>query len=311
MTLLIDIRQPVWLKEVDLRDRLAPLLPGVEILCRAPDAPLAGVTMAAVSRLYPGLVPLLPDLRLVQKLGAGVDTILTDPDLPADVRVTRLAAETPAREISEYALAYVLREQRNLLRHQADAAAGLWQKVAPRLTEHTTVGILGLGFIGARTATLFAGLGFRVLGWSRSPRTLEGVECHSGMDALPALLSQCDHVVSILPSTPQTRDLFDATLLAAMKPGSMLINAGRGDLIVDADLTAALDAGRPGIAVLDVFRTEPLPEAHPFWRDPRITITPHVSGWHQGDALLDVAENYRRLTEGRPLLHEVDRAIGY
>ncbi|MEY8840145.1 NAD(P)-dependent oxidoreductase, partial [Cribrihabitans sp. XS_ASV171] len=111
--------------------------------------------------------------------------------------------------------------------------------------------------------------------------------------------------------TPATRDLFDERMLARMKPGATLLNAGRGDLIDEEALIAALFAGRPGHAVLDVTRTEPLPQDSRLWTHPGVTITPHVSGWHLGDAMADVAENYRRLTEGAPLLHEVDRRRGY
>ncbi len=115
----------------------------------------------------------------------------------------------------------------------------------------------------------------------------------------------------MLPSTAATRGLFDAGTLAAMKPGAWLVNVGRGDLIVEADLVAALASGPLAGAVLDVFREEPLPAAHPFWGHPKIAITPHVSGWHLTGGLEDVAENYRRLQDGRPLLHEVDRDAGY
>jgi glyoxylate/hydroxypyruvate reductase A len=173
------------------------------------------------------------------------------------------------------------------------------------------VGILGLGQIGSHTARAFAALGFQVLGWSRSPKFVEGVDCRHGPDALAPLLGVCDYAISMLPSTPATRDLFDAGMLAALKPGAWLINVGRGDLIVEADLLAALDGGRLAGAVLDVFREEPLPPDHPFWRHPRITITPHVSGWRLTGGLEQVAENYRRLQAGDPILHEVDRDAGY
>ena len=171
--------------------------------------------------------------------------------------------------------------------------------------------MLGLGHIGSRTATLFAHLGFHVIGWSRTPKTISGVDCRHGMDCLDPILGEADYVVSILPSTGETRALFNAGRFSGMKPGAVLINAGRGDLIVDADLIAALDQGRPGHAVLDVFPQEPLPKIHKFWDHPKITVTPHVSGWHLGDGIKDVAENYLRLCEGKELLNEVDPQRGY
>ena len=245
MALLIDIDQPHWLPDEALRDELAPLLPGVTIHCGRPQAPLDDVVMLATSVLPADVLRFLPKLRLVQKLGAGVESILRNPDLPPDVRVARLAPTVQVREIAEFFLAYVLRGQRNMARHEADQAARRWDSIMPRRADRTTVGVLGLGHIGAHTARLFASLDFRVLGWSRSQKTIEGVDCRAGQAALPALLSECDYVVAILPATPQTRDLFDAALFAAMKPNAVLINAGRGDLIVEA---ALIEGARPGWA---------------------------------------------------------------
>lgn len=148
--------------------------------------------------------------------------------------------------------------------------------------------------------------------WMTNDERIDGVVCKHGPDTLFSVLGESDYIVSILPSTPQTRDLIDAQALRAMKTGASIINAGRGDLIVEDDLIAALDAGHLVGATLDVFREEPLPEKHPFWSHPKITITPHVSGWHLTGGLEDIAENYRRLVRGRePLLHEVDRSAGY
>lgn len=311
MALMIDIGQPEWMSETALAALLAPALPGVEILAGDDGAVHREITMLATISLRPGLAERLPNLELVQKLGAGVDGIVKDPGLPKSVRVARLRAASAATEIAEYALAYVLRDQRNMRAHAVDAAEGRWRPMAPRAAGETTVAVLGLGHIGGHTARLFAHLGFRTLGWSRRPKEVEGVDCRFGAGALTGVLAEADYVAAILPSTPETRGLFDAERFAAMKPGSVLINAGRGDLVVEAALLAALEAGRPGSAVLDVTVPEPLPNDHVFWRHPQITVTPHVSGWRVDDSLMDVAENYRRLAEGRALLHEVDRAAGY
>ena len=311
MSLLLDIRLPEWMTEDALARRLAPKLPGVRIVAGPEVGTLDDVIMIATSQLDPGLVPRLPKLQLVQKLGAGVETMVAAPGLPDHVRVTRLAGDSAADEIAEYCLAYVLASQRNMAAHQADAKQGEWRQIAPRNRAETTIAVLGLGHIGGRTAQVFAGLGFPVIGWSRSPKDLPGVDCRHGPEALPRVLAAADHVCAILPSTPGTRWLFDAALLQHMKPGAQLINCGRGDLIVDADLLAALETGPIGHAVLDVFNEEPLPADHPYWHHQAVTVTPHVSGWRVDDALMDVAENYLRLVDGRPLLNEVDRATGY
>ena len=311
LALLIDIRDPLWMTEEDLRDQLTPLLPKVPIYCNDAGEDSDQVIMLATVSLYPEVSGSLPNLKLIQKLGAGVDSIVADPNLAGNVRVTRLRPEAPAREIAEYCLAYVLRDQRNMDFHRLHQAKTQWTQRPPRKTPETTVGVLGLGHIGARTASTFASLGFRVLGWSRSPKSISGVTCHHGLDELNAILSECDYVASILPSTPETVGLFDYTRLTHMKPTAMLINAGRGDLIVESDLVRALDDSLLAGAVLDVFAQEPLTQHHPFWHHEKVTLTPHVSGWHLDGALEDIAENYHRLVNGSQLLHEVDRHRGY
>lgn len=311
MALLIDIGIPGWLADEEVAKEVRAYLPGADIRTRAEIGAPGDIRMLAVSELAEDLVGRLPNLELVQKLGAGVETIVAHPGLPDHVRVARLKPDAPAREIAEYCTAYILHAQRNMAFHQAEQAARRWTPVAPRYTPDTVVGVLGLGHIGARTAMMLRDLGFQVKGWSRSAKSLPGIDCHHGAQALAPLLATCDHVAAILPSTADTRGLLDARMLAAMKPGSQLINAGRGDLIDEPALIAALDAGQLDHAVLDVLSQEPLPAESPLWSHPKVTITPHVSGWHLGDAISDVAENYRRLMAGEDLLHEVDRSRGY
>lgn len=311
MALLIDIGSTDWMSEDDIRTALLAVQPDLDIRLSRDMGRVDDIRMVAISRLRPDLPAQLPNLELVQKLGAGVETVVAHPALGPDVRVCRLKPMAPAHEIAQWALAFLLRDQRNLTAHAASQAARTWAPIAPRENNKTRVAVLGLGHIGATTARLMRDIGFVVSGWSRSEKAIEGVTCQHGLDTLPALLGDQDYVIAILPSTPSTRDLFDAQMLAHMKPGSVLLNAGRGDLIDETALVAALDQGQPASAVLDVTRTEPLPQESPLWSHPGVTITPHVSGWHLGDALNDVAENYRRLTAGEPLLHEVDRTKGY
>lgn len=309
MALLIATGLTGWISDEDIRKDLAARAPDADIRTQPGDA--RDITMVAVSRLTSSLVQGLPNLRLVQKLGAGVETIVTHPALAPHVRVTRLKPDAPAREIAEYFLAYILRYQRNMKIHDLSQRAAAWEPVAPLEADKTTVAVLGLGHIGGRTARVMRDMGFRTLGWSASPKTIDGVDCRDGTDALADVLGQADHVCAILPSTPQTRDMMDAVRFAQMKPGATFLNAGRGDLVDEVALIQALNDGPPNHAVLDVTRTEPLPADSPLWSHPKITITPHVSGWHLGDAMKDVIENYRRLMAGDPLLHEVDRAKGY
>jgi glyoxylate/hydroxypyruvate reductase A len=310
MSILIDVRAPGWHSDTKVAEIIAPLLPGVTLHAGPPEAPLAGVTMVATASLRPGLAALLPDLQLVQKLGAGVETMVGAADLPAHVRITRLSAPEQADEMAEWALAYILAHLRHLPLYIASQRTAAWTAYQPRRAADTTVAVLGLGHVGMRTAELLNRVGFRTLGWSRSPKTLAGTLTRTGAEGLSATLAEADVVVSVLPSTPDTRGLADAEFFASMKPGALFLNMGRGDLPDDAALLAALD-GPLGGAVLDVFRTEPLPPDSPFWTHPKVLISPHVSGWTIDGGLPDIAENYRRLSSGRPLLNEVDRDTGY
>lgn len=311
MALLIEIGHRGWYSEEALAAEFRKLSPTADI--RTADAPgdLSDITMLAVSSLQSDLPTRLPNLQLVQKLGAGVETIVNHPSLAPQVRVARLKPQEPAREIAQYCLAYVLRGTRNMNYHEKAQSRAAWDPIAPHRPQEVTVGVLGLGHIGGLTAELMRDMGFKTMGWSRSQKDIEGVTCLTGDHGLNSLLSSCDYLCAILPATEATRDLLNAERLALMKEGATVINAGRGSLIDETALASALDQRRPGHAVLDVLRTEPLPSDNPLWRHPHVTITPHVSGWHLGDALGDVVENLRRLTAGEPLLHEVDRSRGY
>lgn len=311
MTLLIDTGISGWISNADLRKKVLAYAPDTDVRVPEDLGNPDDIRMVAVSDFSDDLPGLLPNLELVQKLGAGVETIVAHPALPAHVRVTRLKPDASAREIAEYILAHILRIQRNLDTHATNQANSHWQPIQPRYAPDTVVGVLGLGHIGGRTARMLRDIGFQVKGWSRSSKTIDGIGCVHGSDTLAPMLNSCDYVAAILPATIQTNGLFDARLLNAMKPGSTLLNAGRGTLINEVDLISCLNTGPLGHAVLDVTNIEPLPPESPLWRHPNITITPHISGWHLGDALKDVAENHRRLMAGEPLLHEVDRAQGY
>lgn len=311
MAMLIDIGLPAWMSDESLRDHLKSLLPQADIRTAADPGDPADIEMLVLTRRGDSGFDIYPNLALVQKLGAGVEQLAAAPDLAAHVRITRLKSDQPAREIAEYSLAWVLAEQRQIRQYLGDQAQHRWEPVPPGRSQDITVGILGLGHIGSRTARLFRAVDMSVIGWSRTEKSLPGIECLNGRQGLFQLIENSDYVISILPSTPETRNLFNQDLFRRMKDDAVLINAGRGDLIVEDDLIDALDTGLLRGAVLDVFHTEPLPRDHAFWDHPAVVITPHVSGWHLDDGLPDVAENYRRLKNGESLLNEVDRNAGY
>ena len=286
-------------------------LPGLEVRVWPALGDPAAIEAALVWRVPPGLLRSLPNLRLILSLGAGVDAMLADPTLP-DPPLCRLVDPSLARGMSEFVLAHVLKYHRGLDVFAREQRRARWAFALNRPRPATAVGILGVGELGRHAAAVLAGHGFTVRGWSRTPKALPGVASFAGADGLAAFLAGTEILVCLLPLTEATRGILDDRLFAALPPGARLINVGRGAHLVEADLIDALERGRLAHATLDCFAEEPLPAAHPFWRHPRIDVTPHVAAYADPDsAAAGVAENLRRLRDGRPLLHLVDRARGY
>lgn len=293
---------------------LRQALPGETLVLERPAdaAEAAAIEVAVVANPPPGALQGLPNLRLVQSLWAGVEKLLADPTLPAGVPLARMVDPAMNEAMAHTALWAVLGLHRGFFAAQARQREALWQQPAQLRAAEWRVLVLGLGELGARVARALAGQGYAVSGWSRTARQLEGVHCAHGEAALPALLGQADTVLSLLPLTPQTQDFFDADRLAQFKPGGSLVNLARGSQVVDADLLAALDAGRLAHAVLDVFRSEPLPPSHRFWSHPRVTVLPHIAA--QTDprsAAAVVGANIAALRAGQALAHRVERERGY
>ena len=311
MALLIDLKMPDWMKDEDLRADLLRQYPGQDIRIGADPGDPEDIEMLTVSTYQRGEALKYPNLKLIQKTGAGVNAILDDCELPESVQVTRLQTNTSGTEMAEYALAYVLQEQRHLRQYHRHQARSEWVAYPPRKAGDTTVAVLGLGRIGILVANRFVANGFQVVGWSRSPKELASVGCFAGDDGLRQVLGMADYVVSVLPSTPATLHIFNRELFGHFKPNALLINVGRGDLVDEPGLIQALDEGLLAGAILDVMSIEPLPSDNPLWLHPAVQLTPHVSGYHLGDAILDIGENFRRLQRGEPLLHPVDRSRGY
>jgi glyoxylate/hydroxypyruvate reductase A len=311
MALLLDLKMPDWMTDEDLQAELLRHYPGADI--RTGDKPgnPDEIKMLTVSNYLPGEALRYPNLKLIQKTGAGVNNILADQELPESVRVTRLDTTSSGTEMAEYALAYVLQEQRQMRAYHRQQSRSEWISYPPHKAGNTTVAVLGLGRIGQLVAQRFVDNGFNVAGWSRNPRNLADVSCHAGDDGLLRVLAGADYVISVLPSTEQTRQMFAIDLFRRFEPQSFFINVGRGDLVNEPDLIKALDQGMLAGAILDVMSVEPLPADNPLWLHPRVQLTPHISGYHLGDAVFDIAENYRRLQSGEPLLHLVDRERGY
>jgi glyoxylate/hydroxypyruvate reductase len=258
-----------------------------------------------------GIFQRMPNLGCIVYLGHGASDFLQRPELPEGIPVMRLKDPGIIVYMVEYVLLHLLSHRRAQATYQRQQAEQSWQvHIAPFPTQ-VRVAVLGLGSIGQRLAEVFVNLGYRVNGWSRGSHDLPGVTCYHGRDQLPACLAQCDYVVCVLPETKETRDIIDAGTLALMTRGACFINVGRGRLVVESDLLAALDSGQLSGAVLDVFRTEPLPQGSRLWNHPKVVVTPHEAGGTPQDSIVRVAENYQRLLAGQPLINIADPERGY
>lgn len=253
--------------------------------------------------------------RGIVNLGAGVDALLNNPGRPEGVPIVKLRDAGMAELIGDYVRYGVLHFQRDFDRYRRQQASREWREHAVAAKRDWPVGVLGLGAIGSKVAAMVAADGFPVHGWSRSPKSLDGITCHHGDAGLAELLGRVRTLVLLLPGTHSTRHIIDAGALAALPEGAGLINPGRGSLIDEAALLAALGEGehegRLRGAILDAFPEEPLPEASPLWRHPRIWVTPHMAGpTPLGEAVDQVAEAIRAFEAGEAM-ETVDPEAGY
>jgi glyoxylate/hydroxypyruvate reductase A len=263
-----------------------------------------------------GLFARLPRLEAIFSLGAGVDHILADPQLP-DVPVVRIVDPDLTMRMTEYVVLHVLMHHRRQRLYDAQQRERVWFEHEQAPASAVALGVMGLGVLGRAAAAALARLGFRVAGWSRTPKTLPDIETFDGDDGLDAFLRRTEILVCLLPATPATQGMLDLKLIRKLKrdgaaAGAYLINAARGALHVDADILAALEDGSLAGATLDVFAREPPPAASPLWRHPKVTITPHNAATSDPRALVaNVLRQIERLEQGLPLEHVVDRACGY
>lgn len=250
-------------------------------------------------------------LRAILSLGAGIDQ-LDRRRLPAAVPLARLVDSSLTRMMVDYARLAVYRHHRKFHLFEQRSRERRWIYMPPTLTSATSVGILGLGELGREIARTLRIEGFKVQGWSRTPKSLNGIETYTGRAGLIAMLPGCDIVLNVLPLTEETRHLLSQDSFKHFKKGCCLINMGRGAHVVDADLIAALDAGVLEAATLDVFAVEPLPDTHPFWNHPQILVTAHAGGTSIPQmAVVNIAANIRRALAGEQLSQCVDMKRGY
>jgi glyoxylate/hydroxypyruvate reductase len=268
----------------------------VDYILYAPSAPLQDFTpftrTKAVLSLWAGVERIVGNATLTQPLCRMVEDGLTE-------------------GMVEWVVGHVMRHHLGLDRYSHNPAR-IWDPTCPPLARSRRVAMLGMGELGTAAARALQALNFQVEGWSRTLKSVPGVVCHAGEAGLEAVLRDTDFVVTLLPKTPETENLLNARRLGQMKRGAVILNPGRGALIDDEALLAALEAGQIGHATLDVFRIEPLPQDHAFWAHPHVTVTPHIAADSRPEGVAAVlAENIRRGEAGLPFLHLVDRQRGY
>ena len=301
----------------DWRARFQALLPDMPIVVLGEPFDRRAVHYVASWKHPPGSLTGLPNLAAIFSLGAGVDFLFADDKLPA-APIARIVDPDLTTRMSEYIVLHCLSYLRQQRRYDSQQREKLWDDDRNQPAARSVrVGIMGLGELGQDAARKLAVMGFDVAGWSRSPKTIEGLQTFSGEDGMKAFLARTDILVCLLPLTPETRGIISAGLLAGLAQGGrlggpFLINAGRGGLQVADDILAALDAGTLKGATLDVFETEPLSPDSPLWSHPGVTVTPHNSAMSEPEAIATaIASQIGRLEAGEPLLNVVDPARGY
>lgn len=295
-----------WVKSI------GAALPDLEIRVWPEAGNRDEVEFLIANQLPPGEFATFRNLKFIAGTAVGVERLLNDPDLPPDVPILRQQNQERAATMSAWVLYHLLGQHRRFGDYRTNQKEHVWSPLPVSSPTDVRVGIMGLGNLGLPVARRLADLMYDVAGWSRSPRRIEGMKTYAGPDQFDSFLARSDFLVSILPNTPETRNLLNEGTLARLPRGAYVINAGRGSLIDEDALLTAIDAGHLSGAALDVFQTEPLPGTHPFWDHPRITITPHHAC--QGRArfsALHVIDNIRRIRDGLPPAGLVDREAGY
>ena len=250
------------------------------------------------------------NLKLIQSLWAGPDRLLKNKTLTQPM--ARMVDPGMTQGMVDYVFGHIMRHHLEVDRF-ANAKPGEWlMDWAPPLPADRTVAILGIGALGMACARVAHDYGFKVIGWSRTQKEGTPFACYAGEDGLKNTLAEADIIVTLLPNTPATEGLINADTIALMKDGAAIINPGRGQLINDDALLAALDKGKISGATLDVFHTEPLPEQHPYWHHPNVLVTPHVASETRAVTAADVvAENIARVEQGQEALYLIDPALKY
>ena len=276
------------------------------------DHPKDEITMAVIWKHPKGTLANYPNLKCIASAGAGVDYIFEDETRPKNIPITRIVDPFLAGDMSEHVLSVILAHLKNLNAYKLDQVANVWEPKEYLRIKDVSVGILGLGELGALTATDLTRFGFKVQGWSRSKKNINGVKTFSGADEQQEFLKTTNVLVCLLPLTPATEGILNKELLSQLPKNAYVINVARGGHLVDKDLIELLDADHLSGACLDVYHTEPLPKTHPFWNHRKVHMTPHYASVSDTNSVIpQIVENYKRLNSGEKLQNLVDSDRGY
>lgn len=270
------------------------------------------VEFMIANQLPPGEFASFPNLKFVASTSAGVDRLLNDPDFPAHLPIVRSINTQRTATMCAWICYQVVGHHRRFANYRENQPKKIWEFMRYPPPDEVGIGVMGLGTLGGTAARTLKGFMYDVAGWSRSPKTMDGIECFAGTSQLESFLKRSNIIVSILPGTEETNDLLNRETLALLPEGAYIVNCGRGNLIDEDALIEAMDSGHIAGASLDVFKTEPLPDDHPFWSHPKVTVTPHYSS--NGSAKHGVGvvvENIRRVRAGAPLEDVIDKELGY
>lgn len=294
------------------REQFARVLPAEEFRVWPEVGKREEVEFLLVWRPPRGAMKGFPNLKAILNMGAGVDYVLADPEMPRDVPLIRLIDKGLSQGMVEFVLHAVLHFHRDFHRYRAQQARHEWAEISQVPAGERRIGILGFGHLGQAAARHLAALGFPVSGWSRTRKTVPGARSFAGAGEMGAFLARTDILVCLAPHTEDTDGIVNAGALARLPRGAYLVNAGRGGLTVEADVLAALDSGHLAGAWLDVFRQEPLAPESPFWTHPKVIVTPHIGAVTlPGPAALEIADNIRLIRSGLSPNGLVDSVRGY
>ena len=253
-----------------------------------------------------------PNVKVIQSVGASIDHITNSQTLNKNQQVTRIVDENLSNDMWEFLLTVVLSQLKNGGKYHKNQESKVWEQLGYGTIPNTTIAIMGLGSIGGYVAHKFVQLGFKVKGWSNSKKQIPNVESFTGNQGLDACLNHSDFLINLLPLTENTKDILNKKTFEKLPQHAFFINVGRGESLVESDLIECIDSSNLSGALLDVFRTEPLPADHPFWNHPKIELTPHVASLTNVNSAADlIIENYRRYQNNEALLHSVSIEKGY